>query len=117
MKILGKALPDVLRVTNPSPRSSKSNQIAAAESGGLNRSHDVLSTPNDGRSIQSGVALRNEDTRLSFGLSDKETDVLNNADYAFTGSYYKVRRNIMSFDPLDLLPHFKGDVVPVLEIE
>ena len=44
----------------------------------------------------------------SFGLSDREAAILNNADYAFTGSYYNVHRNIMSFDPLDLLPQFKG---------
>lgn len=45
----------------------------------------------------------------SFGLSGKEAAILNNADYAFTGSYYNVHRNIMSFDPLDLLPHFRGN--------
>ena len=44
----------------------------------------------------------------SFGLSDREAAILNNADYAFTGSYYNVHRNIMSFDPLDLLPQFNG---------
>ena len=48
-------------------------------------------------------------------LSETERDVLNNADYAFTGSYYKVHRNIMSFDPLDLLPNYRGNKSQLLE--
>ena len=35
-------------------------------------------------------------------------EILDSADYAFTGSYYNTHRNIMNFDPIDLMPKYKG---------
>ena len=45
---------------------------------------------------------------LQSTMNKPEWDVLQKADYAFTGSYYKVPRSIMSFNPLDLMPNFNG---------
>jgi hypothetical protein len=39
---------------------------------------------------------------------EKKLGIAFKADYAFTGSYYYVHRNIMNFDPSDLLPEFNG---------
>lgn len=39
---------------------------------------------------------------------EKKLGIAFKADYAFTGSYYNVHRNIMNFDPSDLLPEFNG---------
>lgn len=38
----------------------------------------------------------------------KRKEILDSADYAFTGSYYNTHRNIMNFDPIDLMPQYKG---------
>jgi hypothetical protein len=38
----------------------------------------------------------------------KRKEILDSADYAFTGSYYNTHRNIMNFDPIDLMPKYKG---------
>ena len=48
---------------------------------------------------------------LKATLHDRRRKVLANADYAFTGSFYNVHRNIMNFDPLDLLPKFSGKIL------
>ena len=73
----------------------------ASENSLLNTSKDMTGR----RTTNAGVKfIESTISRLS---SERE-EVLNSADYAFTGSYYHVPRNIMTFDPLDLLPHFKG---------
>lgn len=41
----------------------------------------------------------------------KKKEILDSADYAFTGSYYNTHRNIMNFDPIDLMPKYRGAVL------
>lgn len=53
-------------------------------------------------------SLRLLQKSLKATTHEKRRKILANADYAFTGSFYNVHRNIMNFDPLDLLPRFSG---------
>jgi hypothetical protein len=70
--------------------------------------------PRDEASVKNNSELLDHDSprvlqkALKATLHDKRRKVLANADYAFTGSFYNVHRNIMNFDPLDLLPKFSG---------
>ena len=52
--------------------------------------------------------LKKPQKAMHTDFEGKRKGVAFNADYAFTGSYYNVHRNIMNFDPSDLLPQFKG---------
>jgi hypothetical protein len=47
-------------------------------------------------------------TPEKFEFSQRSKAILDEADYAFTGSYHFSYRNIMEFEPLDLLPSMKG---------
>ena len=72
----------------------------------INNSSELLD-PNSLRQLQKS---------LKATMHEKRRKVLANADYAFTGSFYNVHRNIMNFDPLDLLPKFSGITLAFLSI-
>jgi hypothetical protein len=53
--------------------------------------------------------LKKSQKTLKAESYEKKMGIAFKADYAFTGSYYNVHRNIMNFDPSDLLPEFNGN--------
>ena len=56
----------------------------------------------------SATQLKKPQKSLKTESHEKKLEIAFRSDYAFTGSYYNVHRNIMNFDPSDLLPEFNG---------